>query len=217
MKSYLDRTMSYYEIHARTYAEKTLSVDMGKIYQKFLKNVPCHGTILDAGSGSGRDTLKFLDQGYRVEAFDASPKLAALSTQVTGVPTRVLRFHELDITCRYDGIWACASLLHLKRDELVDAFERLQRALKPNGALYASFKAGTEERVAFDGRWFTNMNEERIKKTIEEIAQLSIMDMWLTPGEGVFYRQGDWFNLLLRKAKHRYSPRSGKSTKQLRS
>jgi SAM-dependent methyltransferase len=204
MNSYLDRTMSYYDSHALIYIEKTLSVDMGKIYKKFLNNIVEGGRILDAGSGSGRDSLNFLGQGYRVEAFDASPRLAALSTQLTGVATRVLRFQELDIVCRYDGIWACASLLHLKTDELVDAFQRLQRALKPNCTIYASFKAGTEERVALDGRWFTDMNEERIKKIVEGVPQLSITDMWLTPGEGAFCGHGEWFNLLLRQTNTDY-------------
>jgi SAM-dependent methyltransferase len=199
MSSSLDSTMSYYESHSQAYAEKTLAVDMSNLYLRFLNKVPIHGTILDAGSGSGRDTLKFLDKGYRVEAFDASPKLAALSTKLTGVPTRVTRFQELDIRCRYDGIWACASLLHLRRDELVDAFQRLRLALKSCGILYTSFKAGTEERIASDGRRFIDMNEERIKSIIAKVPQFLISDIWLTSGEGPFSGQGDWLNLLFEK------------------
>lgn len=199
MTSSTDSTIKYYEKHARAYADKTQCVDMGKVYDRFLNYVPSDGTILDAGSGSGRDTLAFVGRSYEVEALDASPTLAALSTQLTGVPTKVCRFQELDIVHRYDGIWACASLLHLKKGELVDAFERLQRALNPNGILYASFKEGTEERIAFDGRWFTDMNEERLHHIIKDIPQLSIIDIWLTPGEGSFYGQGEWINMLLRK------------------
>jgi hypothetical protein len=150
------------------------------------------------GSGSGRDTLAFIDRNYQVEALDASPTLAALSTKLTGIPTKVRRFQELDIVRRYDGIWACASLLHLKKSKLVDAFERLQRALNPNGIIYASFKVGTGERIAFDGRWF-DMNEERLHDIMKDLPELSIIDIWLTPGEGSFYEQGEWLNVLLRK------------------
>jgi SAM-dependent methyltransferase len=191
-------TISYYETHAPDYANKTQSVDMAKVYNRFLNHIPPGGKILDAGSGSGRDTLAFLGRDYQVDALDASPRLAALSTQLTGVPTKVLRFQELDIVSRYDGVWACASLLHLKASELVDAFARLQRALNPNGIIYASFKVGTEERVAVDGRWFTDMNEERLHHILKDVPKLTLVDIWLSAGEDTFYGQGEWLNVLLR-------------------
>jgi SAM-dependent methyltransferase len=171
---------------------------MGRIYSRFLSYIPPAGRILDAGSGSGRDTLAFSRLGYLVDAFDASPSLAALSTQLTGVITKVLRFQDLDIQCRYDGIWSCAALLHLKAEELPDAFARLQRALKANGMVYASFKEGTEERIASDGRWFTDMNEERLYHVMKQVPWLQAIEIWRTPGEPGYYGFGEWLNVLFR-------------------
>jgi SAM-dependent methyltransferase len=85
----VDSTISYYESHAAAYAQKTLPVDMAKIYERFLKYLPPGARILDAGSGSGRDSREFLARGYEVDAFDASPTLAALSTQLTGASTKI--------------------------------------------------------------------------------------------------------------------------------
>jgi SAM-dependent methyltransferase len=111
-------TAEYYEQGARAYFDATATVDMAAIHDRFLALLPAGARILDAGSGSGPDTLAFLRRGFAVEAFDASPSLARLSSAFTGVPTRVLRLQDLDEPGRYDGVWACASLLHVPGCEL---------------------------------------------------------------------------------------------------
>lgn len=49
----------YYEINAKQYAEATFSADMSEQYQKFLPLLKEGATILDIGSGSGRDACHF--------------------------------------------------------------------------------------------------------------------------------------------------------------
>ena len=71
------------------------------------------GIILDFGCGSGRDTKAFLDAGFRVDATDGSAELCALASSYTGIRVRQMLFNELDAVDQYDGIWACASILHL--------------------------------------------------------------------------------------------------------
>lgn len=84
----------YYTQHAAAYAHTTRTVDMAPLYARFLPHVPAGGLILDAGCGSGRDALAFLQQGYAVEAFDASPELAQLASQHAGIPVKVMRFQD---------------------------------------------------------------------------------------------------------------------------
>ena len=132
-------TREYYDHHAKMYCEATCRVDMSGLYNRFLRYLPSNGLILDAGSGSGRDTLAFLKFGYKVEAFDSSPALCNLSTRLTGIQTRYLRFQGFKSSTRYDGIWACASLLHVPQKELQDVVGRLVRAIVPGGVLYVSF------------------------------------------------------------------------------
>lgn len=40
---------------------------------------------------------------------------------------------------KINGIWACASLLHVPIDELTGVFQRLENSLKLNGAIYCPF------------------------------------------------------------------------------
>ena len=65
----------YYEINAKQYAEKTFSADMSEQYQRFLPLLKEGSTILDIGSGSGRDACHFQKMGYQVTALDPSTHL----------------------------------------------------------------------------------------------------------------------------------------------
>lgn len=187
-------TEEYYERNALQYFRATVVVDLSPIYERFLEYVPAGGQILDAGSGSGRDTLAFLRRGYAVEAFDSSPALTELSSRLTGVRTRLTSFEELEESDRYNGIWALAALLHVPERHLADVMVRLVRALKHGGALYLSFKLGHGERIAEDGRFFTDLDEPRLRQLIESTKGLMLKEIWITGGEDTFKGRDIWVN-----------------------
>ena len=83
---------------------------MAPLYARFLPHVPVGGLILDAECGSGHDARAFLQRGYAVDAFDASPELAQLASRHIGIAVKVMRFQELEDTARLDAIWAWAQL-----------------------------------------------------------------------------------------------------------
>jgi SAM-dependent methyltransferase len=190
----------YYERNADAYARATRGVEMSELYGHFLPHLPPHARILDAGSGSGRDTLAFLHKGYAVDAFDASPTLARLSSALTGIPTQVLRFQEFASPPVFDGIWACASLLHVPKSELQDAVLRLVHALKPHGALYLSVKYGSGERVAEDRRLFVDLNRRDLHRLFGNIPEMKLTQVWISAGEGSFQGKDKWINAVALKA-----------------
>ena len=143
---------------------------------RFLAHIPKGGAILDAGCGSGRDTLAFKNAGYAVSAIDGSTEMVKLASAHTGIAVQHLRFDRVEWTGAFDGIWACASLLHVARADLPDAISRLARAVKPGGGFYLSFKFGSEERGTKERR-FTDMNEELLTAEIAR-ANLALLDMW---------------------------------------
>ena len=77
------------------------------------------------------------------------------------------RFEYLDGEAEYDGIWCCASLLHVRKTDMAAVMRRLERLLKPEGAIYVSFKKGNSERVK-DGRFFNDMTLETCEKLLQE-------------------------------------------------
>ena len=193
-------TSRFYDQRGSDYFSQTIDIDMSAIYRRFLIYLKPGAAILDAGSGSGRDTRAFLSRGYDVEAFDASRTLAALSSQFTGVQTQVLRFQEFRSSKQYDGVWCCAALLHVPRSALEDAMSRLFAALKPGGVMYASFKLGDAERVANDGRRFTDIDADDLTRMIGRITpSVKIAELWQTSGESGSQSGSAWLNVIFQR------------------
>ena len=114
-------TLAYYNSHADEFVRRTRNLDLSATREAFTALLPRAGRILDAGCGSGRDSLAFLEGGFSVTAFDGSNALAQLASTLTGLRVLCLRFAELTFASEFDGVWACASLLHLPPDDLDDA------------------------------------------------------------------------------------------------
>ncbi len=164
----------YYRQNAQRFFTDTASVDMSALYPPFIDCLPPGARILDAGCGSGRDVKAFSEMDFDVEAFDASAELVTLARQLSGKPVVQMRFQDVDAIERYDGIWCCASLLHVSEAELPGVMTKLAMALKPGGVGYLSFKHGRGEREK-DGRRFTDMDRAGLQKLVERIN---------TPGGG---------------------------------
>ena len=196
----MDKTVEYYNNKAQEFFESTVNVDMSEHYRVFLNFLPPGGKILDAGCGSGRDSLYFINQGFQVIAIDASPALASLSSKLIGQPVAVLRFQDMNFEKEFDGIWSCASLLHVPRSEMNDVLSRLTRALKPKGVLYASFKYGDGERKD-NGRFFNDYNEQSFQCLLHEHPDLQLFSSWIS-GDVRPERAGEkWLNVLVRRVR----------------
>lgn len=194
----MSSTDAYYARNARQFIADTQAVDMQALYTPFLAELPANAQILDAGCGSGRDAHAFQQLGHQVSAFDASPAMAEHASRLLNVTVPVRRFAEIDEVERYDGIWACASLLHVPESQLPDAFERLWRALKPGGVLYCSFKRGQGERLHHE-RHFTDADEARLAAWTQQLSGLTRTHCWSSEDQRPD-RSEQWLNALLYKA-----------------
>ena len=191
------KTIDYYNKHAEEFTASTFEVDMESLYQPFLAELPEGTRIFDVGCGSGRDTLAFKNKGYQVDAIDYSEELVKKATQLTGIPVRLQSFYEIDADQAYDGIWACASLLHCERTRLKEVIGKLLSALKPNGMLYMSFKYGNGDRQK-DGRQFTDLGEVQAKALLGQFDRVQQIQQWITIDQRP-ERQEKWLNLIWKK------------------
>ena len=193
-----NNTLTYYDTYADEFYKSTVNVEFSTMQERFLKKLKNDSYILDFGCGSGRDTKYFIEQGYGVDAVDGSKELCKLASEHTGIEVKNMFFQELVDVDKYDGIWACSSILHLPIDELTIVMRKMADALKENGVIYTSFKYGTfaGER---NGRFFTDMTEVTFAEFIREIEDLEVEEQWTTsdarPGRG----EEKWLNLILRK------------------
>ena len=191
-------TLNYYNNNAQQFFDNTCFVDFSSTQNKFLSKLPINSHILDFGCGSGRDTKYFLEKGYQVEATDGSFELCKMAREYTGIKVREMLFKELDEVEKYDGIWACSSILHLSIVELSDVLKKMKIALKQNGIIYTSFKYGNflGER---NGRYFTDMTESSFVKILNKIDELVIEEQWITSDVRPNREEERWLNLILRK------------------
>ena len=194
----MDKTIEYYNQNADMFAKGTRLVDFTVVQERFAKMLPVGSRILDFGCGSGRDTKYFLEKGYQVEATDGSSELCKLASDFTGIEVKEMLFQDLDACGKYEGIWACSSILHLSKKELLPVIRKMCDALKDNGVIYTSFKYGDFEGER-NGRYFTDFTEDTFDKFIKVIPELTIEEEWITsdvrPGRG----EEKWLNLILRK------------------
>ena len=190
--------MNYYDENGQEFFDGTVDTDMSSHYDEFLALIPENGSILDAGCGSGRDTLKFKTLGYDVTAIDGSEKMCELASGHSGVKVKHMQFQEIDFDNEFDGIWASASLLHVSSEELEDVLKRLKKSLKDNGIFYASFKLGDFEGER-NGRYFTDFTIETFESFIEDIRELVIKEHWITGDVRPGREDEKWLNLILQK------------------
>ena len=192
-------TIAYYDQFGLDFAAATVAVEMGQLHERFLARLPRGGAILDAGCGSGRDSKAFLERGYLVTSIDGSQAMVEATTVLTGLPARRLRFEELDYVECFDGIWACASLLHLARKDLSEVLRRLAIALRTGGVIYMSFKNGDGDRVS-RGRHFTDFTPDSLGDWLSGESELQILDIWETGDQRAERAEERWVNALLQKS-----------------
>lgn len=193
-----NKTLGYYDSHADQFYGNTVKVEFATMQERFLSKLRKGSYILDFGCGSGRDTKVFLERGYKVDAVDGSRELCRLASEYTGMKVKHMLFQALSEADRYDGIWACSSILHLPMGELTEVMRKMAIAIKESGIIYTSFKYGTfaGER---NGRFFTDMTEKTFAELLDGTDGLEVEEQWITsdvrPGRG----EEKWLNLILRK------------------
>ena len=201
----INNTIKYYEKEYETFISETIDADTEVLHRRFLSHIPDNGEILDLGCGSGRDTKAFVDAGYRVSAIDGSEEICHAASEYTGIDVKCMDFFDIKDEAAYDGIWACASALHVEKSRIPKLLEILYKALKKGGVLYLSFKYGDHDGFR-DGRHFTDLNENGFSELLDSLYRESVtrdefelIDEWKS--EDV--RRGknvEWLNVILRKS-----------------
>ena len=191
-------TIRWYDDNAEEFFRRSVEAEMLPQLREFAALVPQGGRVLDAGCGAGRDAKALKAMGFEVTATEAAPRLAALARTHAGVEVRVMTFDQMDWIEAFDGVWACASLLHVPRGALPDALRRLKRALTPGGVWFMSFKHGAGEREA-NGRRFTDLDETAATRLLAEVGGLALIRSAVTGDVRPGRAAERWLSLLCRR------------------
>ena len=188
---------NYYEINTKKFIDEIFNNDMSSLYtffEKYLNNP--RAKILDIGFGSGRDSLYFQNKGYEVHSLEPVSAFCLHGKEIGLKHIYQMSVQQMNFKNEFDGIWACASLLHIPSYELVDVLNKCYTALKDKGIMYCSFKNGEYEGER-NGRFFLDLIEERFRQYISK-TKFQILEVCITEDVRID-RTEKWLNVILKK------------------
>ncbi len=190
----MNNTINYYNKISKEYIDSTFDCNMTNIYDLFLNYVKPKSKIIDLGFGSGRDSIYFISKGFDVLSVD--PVLEFINRgKELGLKTILGTIGDVKENNYYDGIFACASLLHVNETDLYNTFIEISNKLVKDGILYCSFKYGDFSGDR-NGRYFIDLNEKSIDKYLPN--NLDIIKIIVT--EDVRDNNSTkWLNLVMKK------------------
>lgn len=179
----------------RWHEEKTNSYDFSKYVDEFVAMLGGK-SVLDAGCGTARDARLFLERGLRVTGVDFSEKTIELCKKKFS-EARDAKFVLADVRktglhrASFDGVWACALLLNLRKKHVADCLKEFSRVLKPKGKLFVAVKKGSGERVIADragARLFSFFSESELRKLLSK-ADFEILSIETVSDASVHARE----------------------------
>lgn len=191
-------TFRFYEANAEALIENSRLPNGVEWTQPLLSLLPPHAHILDAGCGAGYASQYFIQQGHTVTAFDASEALARFSSQLIQQPVYNLKYEDINFENKFDGIWACASLLHVPRSHMPQVLHKLSVSLKTGGIFYANFVYG-EEQTSRNGILFNDYTEDTFHAVLANEKSLELLKMWKSPDLPPARPNREWLHVLAQK------------------
>lgn len=205
MNEKYEQTISTYNQNAKTYynlnKDSTANEDLkelNKYRELFLMYFQKNPKILDLGCGAGRDCEFFHKQKCNVVGIDLAEEFITLNKE--HFPE--IEFKKMDMLQltfkenEFDGVWSCASLLHLEKTDIKQALQEAYRILKSEGVFYLSLKTTKKDKpkqLDNDKRFFEYYEEDEIIKILENIGFEIIFQ------KTELLNKNEWINLLIQK------------------
>jgi len=193
----IGNNIEYYNKNADSFYRGTVGVDMSYLRNKFVFLLPENACVMDVGCGSGRDSKAFIETGFFVIAVDAAKEMCKRASKYLNHEVLQMRFEDISFENVFDGIWACASLLHVSMGELPDIMLKMHAALKNGGIIYASFKYGDGLKIRGE-RSFCDFNERSVEPLFKN-AGFDIISTEISHDSRPGREDEKWINVYARK------------------
>jgi cyclopropane fatty-acyl-phospholipid synthase-like methyltransferase len=126
-------------------------------------------TLLEVGSGTGRDSKFFQDQGLNVVSIDLSPAMVELCKQ-KGLTAYVMDMADIQFPAgSVDAVYSMNSLLHLTKAEFPQVLHNIDRLLKAEGVVFIGIYGGRDHEGVWENdsyhpkRFFSFFTDEHLK------------------------------------------------------
>src|SRR5574344_1378393 len=192
-----NNTLAYYNKNAQEYFDKTINGNMNKAYHLFISCLKSNDNILDLGCGSGRDSKYFIEQGYNITAIDGSKEMCKIASTYINQEVYNITFDELNTNKKYNGIWACATLLHINKSEFINTLNKLYSILVDDGILYISLKNGDNNEIV-DNKFYQYYTKDELDKIFAD-NNFRIKEYFIATSSTNKDEDRYWHNYILKK------------------
>lgn len=172
-----EKIIDWYNQHAPEYAQAIKELISFDQIKDFVSLLPEKAQIFDAGCGGGRDSAIFHQWGYKTFGLDLSIGMLREAKKQNDFQGFTNADHlALPTTSEsVDGVWAHASLHHLKSHEVFEkAVSEFHRVLRSGGILHLATQAQTGESdsavvldtLSHGERHYIYFTEERLRELL---------------------------------------------------
>jgi ubiquinone/menaquinone biosynthesis C-methylase UbiE len=167
-----------------------------ELLQRLVRTVGRNGSIIDIGCGTGRDMMFFESQGVNVTGIDLSSGMLSYARQEVRGGLAIMNMCQIGFPpVFFDGVWSCASLLHLPKHLAPGAVQEMRRILKPGGMLILRIQAGdceSWEETYTPGipRFFARYGAEEMMKILT-CKGFSVLEF-----DSIYERHRDWLSFI---------------------
>jgi len=190
------RTRQTYDDYAAEHAERFWNASVERAWDSFSALLPPGAQVLDLGCGAGRDVAVLIQRGFDVVGADLSRGLLREAQRRTAgmyvqVDMRAVPFGK----AQFDGVWMCASLLHIPREQAPDVLAQVRRVMGLGSVLYTAVKQGDGEgwQETESPRFFTYYQQDQLAEMIQNVGFV-VLTSWIEEFAG-----RNWVNLIARK------------------
>lgn len=166
--------MSYYDKpeNVDEYIQMAEGFDGAELIKRLEKHLPANSTILELGSGPGKD-LAILQKRYHVTGSDlSSPFIEKAKEKVPQIDFLQLDAVTLDTDRNFDCIYSNKVLHHLNWDELTRSLKRQFEQLNQQGLIAHSFWLGDGSSEIFKGLYVLSHDPQPLIELVNERFQV---------------------------------------------
>jgi len=144
-------TIESYKKSGTEYLKSIENITPAQFYI-FVKQINKGEKILDVGCAGGRDSKKFIEEGFDVVGIDLIDEFLDVARKnVPGATFLKMDLLRMKFPKNYfDGIWASAVLLHIDKKDIPRVLNNFYKILKTGGKIFIGVKLGKGSTYSID-------------------------------------------------------------------